>query len=501
MTLGIILGYLALVAAIGVSSRHWARAGSGSEWFVAGRTIGPFVLLMTLFGTHMTSFALLGSSAESYRVGIGVFTLMASSSAIVVPVVFFYVGLRVWALGKRYGYLTQVQYLRDRFESSSFGLAMFIVMVLLLVPYLLIGVLGGGITLAQITDGQVPQWLGGLLICAVVLIYVSFGGMRGTAWVNTFQTSLFMLLGGVTAVIIVRSLGGLEPSMTRLFEERPDMLVRGERLSLVRAITYAFVPLSVGAFPHIFLHWLSAEKAETFKPPVIFYPLCIGAVWLPMVLLGTLGRLDFPGLEGPATNSILIRQIALHAPAALAGLLGAGVFAAIMSSLDSQSLSLGTMFTQDVLRHYGLVGAMDETRQVLFGRLFVAVVIAVTYVLSLLSGPSIFGLSVWSFSGFAALVPILAAGLYWRRANKTGAWCALFVVCVAWVWFFTQGFGRPDYSVLGTGVMPVAAMVLASTVAVVVGSLLGPAPAPAHIARFFPAGQVAGGPSGRSKRQ
>ena len=78
MTLGVVIAYLILVLVVGgLSQRLLHKTGEG--YFVADRSIGSFVLLMTLFGTHMTSFALLGASAQSYRVGIGVFSLMASS--------------------------------------------------------------------------------------------------------------------------------------------------------------------------------------------------------------------------------------------------------------------------------------------------------------------------------------------------------------------------------------------------------------------------------------
>ena len=97
--------------------------------------------------------------------------------------------------GKRYGYLTQIQFFRDRWDSSALGLLLFIVLLALLLPYLLIGVMGGGATLNQITSGLIPEWLGGLIVCGVVLIYVTTGGMRGTAWVNTFQTLVFMIFG------------------------------------------------------------------------------------------------------------------------------------------------------------------------------------------------------------------------------------------------------------------------------------------------------------------
>ena len=98
MTFAILILYLALVLVVGVSGHRLFR-GTSEDFFVASRSIGPFVLLMTLFGTHMTAFSLLGASAEAYHRGIGVFSLMASSSALVAPMVFRLIGtklLRIW---------------------------------------------------------------------------------------------------------------------------------------------------------------------------------------------------------------------------------------------------------------------------------------------------------------------------------------------------------------------------------------------------------------------
>ena len=120
----IIFGYIGLVLFIGVLSHRLFR-GTGEDYFVASRTIGPFMLLMSLFGTNMTAFAILGASGEAYHEGIGVFSLMASASALIIPSVFFFVGTRAWALGKKFGYLTQVQYFRDRWGSDALGLFLF----------------------------------------------------------------------------------------------------------------------------------------------------------------------------------------------------------------------------------------------------------------------------------------------------------------------------------------------------------------------------------------
>lgn len=495
MTEAVVAAYLVLVLAIGAFARR-RLAATGEDYFAASRTIGPVVLLATLFGTHMTAFSLLGASGEAYHRGVGVFSLMASSSALVVPAVFWFVAPRAWAVCRRNGFLTQVEMVFARWRSPGLALALGAVLAALLVPYLLIGVMGGGITLAEITGGRVPQWAGSLAMVAVVLAYVAAGGIRGTSWVNTFQTVVFMVLGAVTAGVVAAKAGGLGALASRV---DPALLVHGERIPFPELLTYALIPLSVGTFPHIFSHWLTAESPRAFRLPIVAYPLCVAAVWLPSVLVGVLASADLPGLEGPAANSVLIRAIDLHAPGAMAGLLAAGVFAAVMSSLDSQTLALSSLVTRGLGRgrHDGArgdgpaaAGAAAESaagrRQLLLGRLFVALILAATFALSLVAERSIFRLGVWSFTGYAALFPLLVAALWWRRATSAGAWASLLTAAGLWTWFFVRASQDPGYTVAGTGVMPVAVIVAAAALALIVVSLVTRPPPDEVLGLFFP---------------
>lgn len=480
MIIAVIFLYLALVLAVGIFGHKLFRA-TGEDYFVASRSIGPFVLLMSLFGTNMTSVAILGASGEAYHEGIGVFGLLASASALVIPSVFFFVGTRVWALGKRHGYLTQAQYFRQRWESDAVGLMLFIVLGALMIPYLLVGVIGGSVTLREITNGQIPEWAGGLLICTVILIYVTYGGMRSTAWVNTLQTIVFVGFGVIAFYVIVNKLGGLTGALNIVAERNPELLMRGDKIKPLQFLTYTCVPLSVGMFPHMFMHWLTAKRATAFRTILPFYPLCIMAVWVPSVLLGIMGTIDFPNLQGPAANSVLISVIAKYSPDVLAGMLAAGVLAAIMSSLDSQALSLGSMFTNDIVRHYGFHDKMSDKQQVLVGRLFVVGILAVCYLLSLVANRSIFKLGVWSFTGYASLFPIVLAALFWKRSTKYGAIASIITVAVLWIYFFSRGSGI----VTDSGIMAVAIILAASAAAMIVGSLLTKPPAQSTLDKFF----------------
>ncbi|MXV84284.1 sodium:solute symporter family protein [Candidatus Poribacteria bacterium] len=480
MSLAVISIYLVMVLVLGALSHKLFR-NTGEDYFVASRTINWFILLMTLFGTNMTAFSILGASGEAYHRGIGVFALMASSSAIVVPCVFLFIGTRLWRLGKRFGYVTQVQYFRDRWESDGLGLLLFIVFVLLLIPYLLIGVMGGGGTLATLTEGQIPQWLGGLLICAVVLCYVTYSGMRGTAWVNTFQTLVFMVLGGITFFVITHRMGGFSNAIAKV---DTGLLMQAEHIKPLELLTYLCVPLCVGMFPHIFSHFLTAKDVGTFRYAIILYPLCIAVVWIPSVLLGILGNVDVPGLQGAQANNVLIQMIHIHAPGVLAGFLGAGVFAAIMSSLDSQSLAIGSMFTHDIVGHYRRE-AFSERQRVWVGRLFVSGVLFVTYLISLIATPSIFRLAVWSFTGFAGLFPIVVAALFWQRSTKHGVFAAILSVILLWLYFFLQNWQTPGYSVGGIGIMPAAILVAVSSVVLIIVSVFTKPPKLQTLEKFF----------------
>ena len=73
---------------------------------------------------------------------------MASSSAFIIPLTLFFIGTRMWALGKRHGFMTPVQMFRDRWECGHIGTVIFAVQAALLVPYIIIGVMGGGTALS-----------------------------------------------------------------------------------------------------------------------------------------------------------------------------------------------------------------------------------------------------------------------------------------------------------------------------------------------------------------
>src|SRR5436309_5077086 len=147
----VILIYLTLIAVIGGIAFRRGRTNT-EDFFLANRSVGEMVFFLSLFATNMTAFAILGSSGQSYRQGIGIYGLMASSSGLVIPLTIFFIGTRLWAIGKRFGHQTQVAFFRDRWECDTIGTIIFALSAAMLVPYMIISIMGGGTVLSDISS-------------------------------------------------------------------------------------------------------------------------------------------------------------------------------------------------------------------------------------------------------------------------------------------------------------------------------------------------------------
>jgi SSS family solute:Na+ symporter len=535
----VVFAYLAAALYIGIFACRRTRGQEDAEgYFLAGRSLGPAVFLLSLFGANMTAFSILGASGHAFANGIITFGLMASSSALVIPLTIFVIGTRLWSLGRKNGFMTPVQLFRDRWECGHIGTAIFVLQAVLLVPYIIIAVMGGGTTLAAVSNGLVPYWLGGAVVSIVVMGYVFFGGMTGTAWVNTMQTILFLLFGAVAVSVIATGMGGFGAAMQSLAASpSTSFLLTRERFSPAYFFSYTFIPLSSIAFPHIGIFCLTAKRLGHFRKTVVLYPLCMLAIWLPSVFLGVVANAahDLPSIEaklearselaaaGPAIappdrdrlraraagDDVILRLVEGYAPLWLAAVLGACVMAAVMAS-DSQILALSTMFTQDVFAFYGGARRFGPSLQVATGRLFVVLIAVVAYIVALRAPQSIFDIATqYAFAGYASLSPLLVAALFWRGSTKWGAlastvWTGIAVLAVAilqqtipppapgvfvpvWSVGGVDVVTRSTAGALVLGFLPVVPMTIISALLMVVVSKAtsGARPGEATIARYF----------------
>ena len=404
-------------------------------------------------------------------------------------------------------------------------------------PYIVIAVMGGGTTLRAVSGGAVPYWLGGAVVSMVVMGYVFFGGMRGTAWVNTFQTILFLSFGAIAVGVIAQGMGGFAGAIESLLASPATApLLTRERISPLYFFSYTFIPLSSLAFPHIGIFCLTAKRLSHFRRTVVLYPLCMLAIWLPSVFLGVAANSarDVPAINtklearaalaspsAPLTperraelraaasgDDVILRLVDGYAPLWLAAILGAAVMAAVMAS-DSQILALSTMFTEDVFAFYGGQARFGPSVQVQTGRIFVILLTVIAYSIALTAPQSIFDIaSQYAFAGYSALAPLLVAALFWKRSTKWGAlavavWTAAAVAGVAvlqsavpapppgtsvtvWAVGGVDVIARIAAGTTVLGLLPVVPMTIGSALLMFVVSraTAGSVPSPATLAKY-----------------
>ncbi|MFT5050772.1 MAG: SSS family solute:Na+ symporter [Chlamydiales bacterium] len=464
--------YVVVVLAVGLLATRRA-ASSAEEYFLAGRGLGTVVLFMALFGTNCTAFVLVGVPGQAYHDGVGVFGVNAPIVALGIPLTFWAIGSPARRMARRLGALTPAELYARRFGSRGLGQLLFTVFTLYTLPYMVTAVDGAAKTLASVTHGAVTESAGGLGVLAVALLYTSLGGMRATAWTNVIQGVLFMAFMLAAFIWIPRSMGGLTVAMEKVRAHDENLLiVHGGGLFEPRAWTSwgLAISLTVIAFPHMLVRLFAARSEESLKRVCRLYPVALLLLWLPAVMIGVWGAAEFPGLEGRASDSIFSLMVTEHLPAWLAACGFLAVLAAVMSTLDGQLLTLGSMLSRDVMKPPP-AGA-GQTPGVASGRVFGVVIAVVVYVLWRAAAHSIFQVASVAFSGYVTLAPTLFFGVRWRRFTVVGASASIVVGNAVYFLCLFQGGGmgaamQPSWF----GFLPVFWGFLAAVLAAVVGSL------------------------------
>ena len=159
-------------------------------------------------------------------------------------------------------------------------------------------------------------------------VYSVIGGNRSLLQYFSYEVPFLMALSGPAILSGSWSIAGIAARQSGTIWGVFDQPV-GFVLAIVGLIgklqffSYCFIPLSVGMFPHLFQHWLTAKSAKSFRLTVVAHPLFIMIVWIPCILIGIWGAAHFG--EGVNPNAVLGRMVKalVHSPI-LTGLVGAG---------------------------------------------------------------------------------------------------------------------------------------------------------------------------------
>ena len=419
--------YFALILAVGVlTARRSSR--SVSDFFLGGRRMGSWVVALSAVASGRSAWLVLGLSGMAYAKGVS--AVWACVGYIVVELLLFlFLGRRLRNFTGERGDITLPDFLESRFGSPALRVLSVVVLLAFLTTYLGAQMLGGG--KAFLGSLNIPQAWGVVLTAGIVFIYTIVGGFYAVSYTDVIQ-ALFMILGLVVLpVVALVHQGGIQPVLETLRALDPR-LIDPWALGAGGAIGLVGIGLGSPGNPHILVRYMSARDTDILRKSAL-----IGTVWNVLmawgaVLVGLVGRKMFP-LASMLANSdpenlySALAQSYFHQ--FLFGLIMAAVFAAIMSTVDSQLLVASSAVARDIYQRFWGKRA-NERVMVWLSRVSVVLITGVALLLGYLGRNSqlIFWFVLLAWAGLgAAFGPVVILGLYWRRATAPGAIAGLLV--------------------------------------------------------------------------
>lgn len=415
--IGVMLAYMAVVAAIGI----WAtrRTRSVDDFYVAGRSLGLFPMAMAAMAATLSGFAFIGGPGLVYSLGLGaVFIILPLSITNTLGASVLAGPMR--RLAARRAMVTVPDAIGMRFDSpAAQGLAG-IGIVIACAGYLATNLLALGLVIDAVFGWGLPA---SIMVGAVLTVaYTVGGGILAGVYTDVFQGTVMAVASVAVTVQVWRVGEGVTGIAGDLMQADPALLSPFGRLSPLAALSWFFV-FGVGALgqPHVINKFYMLREAARVR----WYPAIMNAVMALTLLLfvgvglvvralvhrGTLAPLARPD---DATTTFLLA----FAPPTLAGLVFAGVAAAIMSSVNA-FLNVGAAaVTHDIPAWIG--HRWDNSLRA--GRLATLGLAAVATVIALESTLLVALLGVFGWGLFAStLVPSVAIGLNWDGATREGA--------------------------------------------------------------------------------
>jgi len=391
--------FLGLFLGVGVISAR-RRKKTTEDYLVASRGVGPVSVALSAVATNNSGFMFIGLIGATYLEGISAMWLMVG-----------------WVFGDYLAWLLRIpDRLRERSGESG---------ALTIPSFLGDGLRGGrGVTVvagiivlcflgtyaaAQLTAGSKAlhvifgwePWVGAVIGAGIVLVYCEAGGIRASIWTDVAQSIVMFFAMILLFVVGVAEAGGLGEMWAGLALQDPALT------TVIPDTQFGFALFMLGWLgagfgvvgqPHIMVRAMTLDDPTRMATVRRIYFTWYTVFSAAAIGMGLAARAIFPDIGPDAELAMpLLAQELL--PGVLTGLVLAGLFAATMSTADSQILSCSAAITQDILR--------DRRDRYGFGQLATAGVTGLVLIIALMGG-SVFTLVVFAWSALAScLGPLL----------------------------------------------------------------------------------------------
>lgn len=452
--------YFAVVLGIGVMFFFKEKNGGEKEYFLGGRSMGPWVTAMSAQASDMSGWLLMGFPGSILALGMGQ-VWIGIGLAIGTTANWLLVARRLRRFSSAAGdSITLPQYLTNRFASSSPVLKIVCAVIFLISFTVYVASAfnaGTKVMIAVIPQlkGQEPLAMG--IFALLILCYTFLGGYKAVCWTDFFQ-GLLMLVALLAVPIAMVSFGSFDSSYTAAFKDGVSAFTQSpfaaDWREIVSGLAWGF---GYFGMPHILVRFMAIKNSHMIKKSSI-----VAIVWVILSLsaaiaIACLGR-TFLLSDGTSLADMLLPDdkanifitVVLNIfPTFIAGLLLAAIVAAAMSTADSQLLVASSSFTSDIYKPIFRKNKASDKEMLWVGRVVVVLIAVVAFVIAYsgLGNAGAWASSImnmvenaWGLFG-ASFGPVVILSLFWRRFNYKGAVAGIVggaVADIAWLLLFTD---------------------------------------------------------------
>ncbi|ELM6646817.1 sodium/proline symporter PutP [Vibrio vulnificus] len=427
---GTFIAYLILMVAIGVYA--YKKTSSSSDYFLGGRSLGPWPAALSAGASDMSGWLLLGLPGYAYAAGIESFWL-AGGLLVGTWANWLVSAKRLRTYSIQTDALTLPEFLSRRFDDKSKLIqtisAFFILLFFLF--YTSSGLVAGGKLFETVfgLDYSTAVIIGTLCVVS----YTLFGGFLAVSWTDLVQGLLMAAALMIVPIAVME--GGFGQLATNMHNINPELLTlwndaKGEPLSAIAIISLVAWGLGYFGQPHILARF---KASRTNRELGTARRIAVGWTALSMagaILVGLVGLVwvnGHPGTELADGEKIFMLLVNTVFHPVIAGILLAAILAAVMSTADSQLLVSSSALAEDF---YKQVIKPDASSQeiVMVGRIGVVVISIIALILAMTPDSSVLGLVSYAWAGFgAAFGPAVVLSLYWKGMNRNGALAGILI--------------------------------------------------------------------------
>ena len=448
--------YMAIVIAIGVVYAKRANKSS-EEYFLGGRSLGPWVTAMSAEASDMSGWLLMGLPGVAYWCGLADAFWTAFGLAIGTYLNWLIVSKRLRRYSVRANNaITLPEFFSNRFREKKKTL-MFLAAAFILIFFTVYA------ASCFVTCGKLFSTLFGMpyvsmmiLGAVFVLLYTLLGGFLAESASDFMQAIVMIVALTVIVVLGTAQAGGINAVLenarqipgfleffglaTPVVDANGQQLVEAGQPLFGEAADYGLLSVcsmlawGLGYFgmPHILLRFMAIEDENKLKTS-----RRVASVWVVIsmgvaVLIGVVGYSlmqmgILPTYTDASAAETIIVDIAKFlstygfVPAITGGIILAGILASTMSTADSQLLAAASSVSQNLIVEAFRVKVSTKTNMII-ARVSVIVISIVAIFLAADPSSSVFRIVSFAWAGFgAAFGPVILCALFWKRANKYGA--------------------------------------------------------------------------------